>query len=132
MTYTALAVTVAVGCVTLDLFVVRTGLVRRGVFWLSYLIIVAFQLVVNGLLTGYRVVVYDPSTITGLRVVHAPVEDLAFGFALTLTTLMSWVGRPAGSNRHRKVAATFERKREWRRAHPPSAPSVDASRTGSQ
>jgi lycopene cyclase domain-containing protein len=34
---------------------------------------------------------YDPDAIIGWRVVHAPVEDIAFGFAMVLVTLSLWV-----------------------------------------
>ena len=93
MTYTALAVLGVIVVVVLDLMVVRTRLLATRVFWLSYAIVVGFQLLVNGLLTGHHIVVYDPDVITGLRVVHAPVEDLLFGFAMTVTTLMAWTWR---------------------------------------
>ncbi len=91
MTYTTLSC-VGVAVVLLgDSALLRTGLVRRRVFWTAYAIVVCFQLVVNGILTGRRVVTYDPDTITGLRIVYAPVEDLLFGFALILLTLSVWV-----------------------------------------
>ena len=90
MTYTTLAVLAVIVAVLVDLLVLRTRLLGTRVFWLSYVIIVGFQLLVNGLLTGNHIVVYDPGVITGLRVVHAPVEDLLFGFAMTVTTLMAW------------------------------------------
>lgn len=90
MSYTVLAAAGVVAVVLLDLTIVRTRLLTTRPFWLSYLIIVAFQLLVNGILTGHHIVDYDPGTITGLRVVHAPVEDLAFGFAMTVTTLVVW------------------------------------------
>ena len=60
-------------------------------FWLTYPIVLVFQLVFNGVLTGRGVVRYDPGTILGVRLAHAPVEDLLFGFALVLTTLSLWV-----------------------------------------
>jgi lycopene cyclase domain-containing protein len=41
-------------------------------------------------LTGRGVVRYDPSAILGVRLAYAPVEDLAFGFALVLTSLSLW------------------------------------------
>jgi lycopene cyclase domain-containing protein len=47
-------------------------------------------LAVNGVLTGRGVVRYDPAAILGPRVLNAPVEDLAFGFALVLATLATW------------------------------------------
>jgi lycopene cyclase domain-containing protein len=84
----------------LDLVVLRTRLVLRRAFWTSYAIIVVFQLVVNGVLTGRRVVTYAGSAILGSstpslvghgRVAYAPVEDLLFGFALVTQTLCWWV-----------------------------------------
>ena len=80
------------------LFVLRTGLVRRSTFWMAYAIIVFFQLITNGVLTGIPIVRYDPAQIIGWRVVYAPVEDLLFGFALVLVTLSVWVRlRPLSS-----------------------------------
>jgi lycopene cyclase domain-containing protein len=73
--------------------------VCRKIFWVAYLVIVAFQLLVNGVLTGRRLVVYAPDAILGTarpqlighwRVAYAPVEDLLFGFALVLQTLAWW------------------------------------------
>jgi lycopene cyclase domain-containing protein len=94
VTYTTLAVLALPLSILLDVVVLRTRLLVSRTFWLSYLIIVGFQLLVNGLLTGHHIVDYDPSTITGLRIAYAPVEDLAFGFAMTVTTLgvWSWLG----------------------------------------
>jgi lycopene cyclase domain-containing protein len=74
-----------------DLALLRTRLVTRPVFWATYPIVLGFQLLSNGLLTGLDVVRYRPSAILGPRVVYAPVEDLAFGFALVLTSLSVWV-----------------------------------------
>lgn len=97
MTYTELVVGAVLATLALDVFVLRTVLVRRRAFWVAYAILAGFQLLVNGTLTGLRVVRYDPATIVGLRVAFAPVEDLGFGFALILLTLSCWVraGRPA-------------------------------------
>lgn len=91
MSYTALAVTGVALSVVLDIWVLRTGLLRRRAFWVSYAIIVFFQLLTNGWLTGRDIVRYDPGTIIGLRVAYAPVEDLLFGFALVLQSLSWWV-----------------------------------------
>lgn len=100
MSYTALAVLAVVAALVTDLAVLRTGLVRRRAFWVSYAIIVVFQLITNGVLTGVRVVRYNPAAILGSahpqllghgRVAFAPVEDLGFGFALVLATLAGWV-----------------------------------------
>ncbi|GAB2940785.1 hypothetical protein GCM10027280_31640 [Micromonospora polyrhachis] len=91
MTYTVAALLGVVGAVLVDLFVLRTRLVRHAVFWATYPIIIFFQLISNGILTGRDIVRYDPEAIIGLRVVYAPVEDLLFGFALVLLTLSVWV-----------------------------------------
>lgn len=99
MTYTSLSLLGLVGAVAVDLVVLRTGLVRRRLFWTAYAIVLFFQLVTNGLLTGLFVVRYDEAAILGPRLVFAPVEDLLFGFALVLLTLSTWAWlgrRPVG------------------------------------
>ncbi|MEP7088897.1 MAG: lycopene cyclase domain-containing protein [Nocardioidaceae bacterium] len=90
MTYSTMAVIAVVVSGVLDLVVLRTRLLLARGFWLSYAIILGFQLIVNGTLTGAKIVTYDPETILGLRIVHAPVEDIGFGFAMTCVTLMAW------------------------------------------
>ncbi|HEX7355395.1 MAG TPA: lycopene cyclase domain-containing protein [Mycobacteriales bacterium] len=100
MTYTDLAVAAVAITVGLDLLVLRTRLLRSRRFWVAYAIVLAFQLIVNGVLTGRRVVVYDGADIIGTsaspfigagRFCFAPVEDLLFGFSLVTQTLCWWV-----------------------------------------
>lgn len=100
MTYTAAAVLGVAFAGALDLVVLRTNMLRRKVFWVSYAVILGFQLVVNGILTGQRLVVYSSSAILGgatphllgdWRVAYAPVEDLLFGFSLVLQTISWWI-----------------------------------------
>jgi len=105
VTYTALAVIAVVAVVVFDLLVMRTRLLRRRAFWIAYAIVAFFQLVTNGVLTGLRIVRYDGAAIVGSstpsdgvppfmgdgRIAFAPVEDLAFGFALVVLTLVLWV-----------------------------------------
>ena len=91
MSYTAAALLGVLGAVLVDLVVLRTRLVTRVVFWSTYPIVIVFQLLSNGILTGRRIVIYDPAAIIGWRLVYAPVEDLLFGFALVLLTLSLWV-----------------------------------------
>ncbi|MDX6204478.1 MAG: hypothetical protein QOF39_535 [Frankiales bacterium] len=100
MTYTWVALVAVALTLGLDLVVLRTRLVLRRAFWTSYAIIVVFQLLVNGVLTGRRVVTYASSAVLGpatptffghWRVAYAPVEDLLFGFALVTQTLCWWV-----------------------------------------
>jgi lycopene cyclase domain-containing protein len=91
MTYTAAVLVGLAGAVLLDVAVLRTNMLRRKAFWTAYAICLAFQLIVNGVLTGQRLVTYSPDAILGWRVVYAPVEDVGFGFALVLQTLAWWV-----------------------------------------
>jgi lycopene cyclase domain-containing protein len=91
VSYTAAAALGVIATVLLDLAVLRTRLLLRKAFWTSYAIVLFFQLVTNGILTGRGVVTYDESAILGLRLVYAPVEDLLFGFALVVQTLSWWV-----------------------------------------
>lgn len=105
MTYTQLGLVAVVVVVLLDLYVLRTRLVTRKVFWVSYAIIVFFQLITNGMFTGFGIVRYDGEAIIGStspsegpppflgdgRIAFAPAEDLLFGFALVLLSLCGWV-----------------------------------------
>jgi lycopene cyclase domain-containing protein len=105
MSYTQLAVLGVVVVILIDLFVLRTRLLRRKAFWVSYAIVVFFQLVTNGVLTGLRVVRYDGEAIVGSttpadgpppflgdgRIAFAPLEDLLFGFALVVLAQAMWV-----------------------------------------
>lgn len=105
MTYTQIAVVAVLLVVAVDLWVFRTRLVTRKAFWVSYAIIFFFQLITNGMFTGFGIVQYDGAFIIGStsptegpppmfgdgRISFAPVEDLLFGFALILLTLVMWV-----------------------------------------
>ena len=91
MTYSVAALVGVVAAVGIDVAVLRTRLVTRAVFWWTYPLILVFQLIANGVLTGRGVVRYAPDAIVGWRVADAPVEDLGFGFALVLVTLSVWV-----------------------------------------
>jgi lycopene cyclase domain-containing protein len=91
VTYTAAAVLGVLVAATLDLFVLRVRLLGRVVFWATYPLIIFFQLLSNGVLTGRNIVMYDPAAILGWRIAYAPVEDLLFGFAMVLLTLDLWV-----------------------------------------
>jgi lycopene cyclase domain-containing protein len=105
MTYTQLGIVAVILMLALDLWVLRTRLVTRRVFWASYAIIVFFQLITNGMFTGFGIVKYDGEAIIGStspvegappfigdgRLAFAPVEDLLFGFALVLMSLSLWI-----------------------------------------
>lgn len=105
VTYTQIALMVTSLAVIADLFVFRTQLVRRRIFWVAYSIIIFFQFVTNGILTGFGMVKYRAAAIIGGdspalgvptligdgRLFFAPVEDVFFGFSLVLLTLTLWV-----------------------------------------
>jgi lycopene cyclase domain-containing protein len=91
VSYTLAAVLAVVVVALLDLVVLRTRLLRRRAFWTAYGIVLVFQLIVNGVLTGLRIVRYDPHRILGPHLAFAPVEDLLFGFAMVSLTLTLWV-----------------------------------------
>jgi len=112
VTYSALAVTAVVAVVLGDLLVFRTRMVTRRAFWVAYAIVVVFQLLMNGVLTGLGVVTYDPAAIWGPRIAYAPVEDLLFGFAMVTLTLASW----AAVNRRANTASRRGRDTPTRRS----------------
>jgi hypothetical protein len=105
MTYTELSIIGVLIVIVLDLLVFKTNILRRRVFWVSYSIVIFFQLVTNGILTGFGIVEYDGNAIIGSstpkdsppafigdgRLVFAPIEDLLFGFCLVVLTLIIWV-----------------------------------------
>lgn len=105
MSYTLLAAIGVVAVVIIDLWVLRTRLLTRKVFWTAYAIIIFFQLLTNAVLTGTKTVRYDGEAIIGNttttadplpflgagRIAYAPVEDLLFGFALVVLTMSLWV-----------------------------------------
>ena len=105
MSYTQLSILAVVLAVAADLWLFRTQLVRRRAFWAAYAIIVFFQLITNGMFTGFGIVKYEGDHIIGGdspaagapplvgdgRLAFAPVEDLGFGFGLVLLSLCCWV-----------------------------------------
>lgn len=91
--YTAPAVLASLAVCALEFMALRTGIFRRPAYWLSMLIVVGFQVVVDGWLTKLSapIVVYDDRQITGIRFpFDIPVEDFLFGFALVTAVLLLW------------------------------------------
>lgn len=98
--YSAAAAIAVLVAILVDLLILRTGLLRARTWWTSYGIIVVFQLITNGWLTGRGIVRYSHNAIVGSgpvvflgdgRIAYAPVEDLAFGFSLVLISCAGWV-----------------------------------------
>jgi len=91
--YTLPAVVAALVVVVLELAVWHTGLFRRPAYWLSMLIVIGFQIPVDGLLTKLSapIVSYDEHQTSGIRFpFDIPVEDFLFGFALVTAVLLLW------------------------------------------
>jgi len=122
VSYTSAALLGVAATVVLDLLVLRTRLLGRRVFWTAYALVLFFQLVTNGVLTGRGIVFYSAHAVAGVgsragqtppflghgRIAYAPFEDLLFGFALVVQTLSWWVwwgrrlGRAPGGPRVRR------------------------------
>lgn len=85
-------VAVAAVCVA-ERVVLRTGLLRRPAYWVSMVIMLGFQILVDGWLTRLDapVVQYNPDHILGARFPwDIPIEDFLFGFALVTAVLLCW------------------------------------------
>ena len=119
MTYTAIAILCVPLALVLDRWVARTRLTSTRDWWAAYAIIVFFQLLTNGWLTGRRIVQYSGDAILGSgerafigdgRLFFAPVEDLGFGFGLVLASCVAWTWLGRGrSDRHRSEGAEATR-----------------------
>jgi lycopene cyclase domain-containing protein len=105
VSYTWLVLLAVVVAVVVDRWVVRTRLLVQAEFWIAYGIVLCFQLVTNGWLTGRLIVTYDPNAVLGARIAYAPVEDLLFGFALVLWTWTwwDWFGRRESAGQVRRA-----------------------------
>ena len=91
--YTLPAVLAVVAVVALELAVLRTGLFRRPAYWISMVIVVGFQILVDGWLTKLSapIVIYDERHTSGIRFpFDIPIEDYLFGFALVTAVLLLW------------------------------------------
>jgi lycopene cyclase domain-containing protein len=96
--YTVPAVIAVVAVVAMEFAVLRTGLFRRPAYWLSMLIVLGFQVPVDGWLTKLScpIVIYDEHQMTGVRFpFDIPIEDFLFGFALVTAVLLLWESQRA-------------------------------------
>jgi lycopene cyclase domain-containing protein len=91
--YTVPAIVAVLAVCALELTLLHTGLFRRPAYWLSMLIVLAFQVPVDGWLTkrSAPVVIYNEGQTSGVRFpFDIPVEDFLFGFALVTAVLLLW------------------------------------------
>ena len=90
LTYTQITVYTLIITIFFDMFFTRNSLLSTLRFWISYSIILPFQLMTNWWLTSREIVTYNPESIMGLRAAGAPFEDLIFGFAMILAVMSMW------------------------------------------
>ena len=91
--YTVPAVISVVAVVVLELAVLRTGLFRKPAYWISMVIVLGFQVPVDGWLTKLSspIVIYDEKHTSGIRFPwDIPVEDFLFGWSLVTAVLLLW------------------------------------------
>ncbi len=104
--YTIAAAASVIGTVLLEL-ALRTGLFKKGSYWITLAIVWFFQILVDGWLTKLDapIVTYTRADFSGIRFPwDIPIEDFAFGFSLATLTLLLWekaanVRRPTPSPR---------------------------------
>ena len=92
--YTLPAIVSVVLVCLLELVVLRTGLFRKPAYWISMVIVVGFQVLMDGWLTKLSapIVIYNEKHTSGLRFPwDIPVEDFLFGWALVTAVLLLWV-----------------------------------------
>jgi lycopene cyclase domain-containing protein len=90
MIYSDIALNAVFVAVVLDLFLLKSRMMTRGIFWLTYFLILPFQLLTNWWLTSKSIVMYTDTEIIGQRLAGAPIEDLLFGFSMILLTISAW------------------------------------------
>jgi lycopene cyclase domain-containing protein len=111
--YTLPAVVALVAVVVLELAWLRTGLFRRPAYWISMVIVLGFQIPVDGWLTKLDapIVLYNPDHVTGVRFPwDIPIEDFVFGSAMVTAVLLLW----ERSGRGRRDRSPTQRRDEVR------------------
>ena len=91
--YTVPAVVSVLAVFALEFAMLHTGLFGRLAYWLSMVIVLGFQVPVDGWLTkrSAPIVIYDDRQTSGLRFpFDIPIEDFFFGFALVTAVLLLW------------------------------------------
>jgi hypothetical protein len=104
MTYIQISIIYCLAAVLTDLYILRTRVLKLRMFWLSYLIMLFFQFITNGILTKLLIVRYNDFAIIGGdyttktppligdgRLFYAPVEDVFFGFSMIVFSISIWI-----------------------------------------
>jgi lycopene cyclase domain-containing protein len=91
--YTVPAMVAVLTVLALEFALLHTGLFRRPAYWLSMVIVLGFQIPVDGWLTKHSapIVLYTQCQTSGVRFpFDIPIEDFLFGFALVTAVLLLW------------------------------------------
>lgn len=104
MTYIQIAIIYCLLAIIVDLFILKTKVLKLRLSWISYIIVLFFQFLTNGVLTRFLIVRYNdfatiggdyttkvPPMIGDGRLFFAPVEDVFFGFSMILLTVSIWI-----------------------------------------
>ncbi len=87
--YTLLSILFLILAILMD-YRYKTNLLKNKLFYLFLAIIFGFKLVVNGYLTSYPIVIYNPLMFLGIRLGSIPVEDFIFGASMVIMTIVFW------------------------------------------
>lgn len=104
MTYLQIGIIYCLLAIIVDLLILKTKVLKLKMFWISYIIVLFFQFLTNGVLTRFLIVRYNdfatiggdyatkvPPLIGDGRLFFAPVEDVFFGFSMILLTVSIWI-----------------------------------------
>jgi lycopene cyclase domain-containing protein len=106
--YTLPAVLAVIAVCVAEFAVLRTGLFRRPAYWISMVIVLGFQIPVDGWLTkrSAPIVIYDDQHTSGIRFpFDIPVEDFLFGWAMVTAVILLWEWQRARDRRTDKEDA---------------------------
>lgn len=91
--YTLPAMMAVAAVCALEFAVLHTRLFRRAAYWISMVIVLGFQILVDGWLTKLSapIVIYNERHTAGVRFpFDIPVEDFLFGWAMVTAVLLVW------------------------------------------
>jgi lycopene cyclase domain-containing protein len=92
--YTSEALSAVIVVVIIDLLITRSAAISTLNFWVTWIIVALFQIPVDGWLTKLSnpIVIYNAHQFSQVRFPFSvPIEDFAYGFALTLLTITLWL-----------------------------------------
>jgi lycopene cyclase domain-containing protein len=92
--YTIEALGAVIVTAFVDLFLTKSAALRTKDFWITWVIVAVFQVPVDGWLTkaSSPIVIYNVRQFSQVRLPFSiPIEDFAYGFALTLLTITLWL-----------------------------------------